>query len=361
VSTDSTLAKSTTATKPSRSLSAKPLKTMQVSGTDLVRETTIKEGDPLPLVIEAARDSLDLAEWVSAHRPRLMQKLLEHGGLLFRGFAVDSPEKFADVARALTPNLLDYLERAAARSEVAPKVFTSTELSADQWIPHHHEMSYSHNWPTRIYFYCDIPSKEGGCTPVASERRFFQQLDPAIKKRFIERKVMYVRNYGEGLDLSWQQAFQTEDRAVAEQYCRDWNVDFEWTEGNRLRTRQIRQAIAKHPETGETVWFNHAHMFHESNLQPEIREVLLSTFGSDGMPRNAYFGDGTPIETAMLDEIRAGYQECSVVFPWRKGDVMLLDNFLVVHAREPFKGTRRILVAMSDLYVNDEVKLRKLS
>jgi len=341
--------------RPARSLASTPLKRVHVSEADMVRESCLREGNPLPLVIEANQPGLDLAQWANARRDELKQKMLKHGGLLFRGFGVDSPDKFSAFARTLTPDLLDYLERAAARSEVAPKVFTSTELAADQWIPHHHEMSYSHNWPVHIYFYCDIPSPEGGCTPIASERDFYQRLDPAIKKRFIERKVMYVRNYGDGLDLTWQKAFQTEDRAEVERYCRESKIEFEWMRDGRLRTRQIRQAIAQHPVTGETTWFNHAHLFHESNLPDEIREVLQRTFGSDGMPRNAFFGDGTPIDTAMLDEIRAAYKECSIAFPWRKGDVMVLDNFLVVHGREPYKGARRILVAMADLYVNRDI------
>lgn len=341
--------------RPAKLFVAKPLKTVLVSQADLVREMTLQDGEPLPLVLEA-NGPVVLAEWAAAHRVQLLEKLTQYGGLLFRGFKIDSGEKFAAVARAITPNLLDYLERAAARSQVAPKVFTSTELAADQAIPLHHEMSYSHNWPQRIYFYCAVPAVKGGCTPIASERRFFPQLDPAIKRRFLEHDVMYVRNYGEGLDLTWQAAFQTDNRSDVEAYCHEWNVDFEWVEGNRLRTRQVRQTIVKHPETGETVWFNHAHLFHESNLSPEIRELLLATFGSEGLPRNAYFGDGTPIETSILDEIRALYQECSVTFEWQQGDVMLLDNFLAVHGREPYRGARQILVAMADLYVNEAVK-----
>jgi len=337
-------------------LVAKPLTAINVSEADLVVESPLSAGDALPLVLQARGPSVDLAAWAAEHRARLLQKLLEHGGLLFRGFSIGSAERFASVARALTPNLLDYLERAAARTEIAPHVFTSTELAADQWIPHHHEMSYSHNWPWRIWFYCDVPAAEGGCTPIASERRFYPGLDPAIKRRFADRGgVMYVRNYGEGLDLSWREAFQTGDRAAVEAYCRDSNATFEWTGGDRLRTRQVRQAIATHPQTGETVWFNHAHLFHESNLSPEIRDVLLAAFGSEGLPRNAYYGDGTPIEAAVLDEIRAGYRACTVTFPWRSGDVLLLDNFLAVHGREPYRGARRILVAMADLSTGETV------
>ena len=31
---------------------------------------------------------------------------------------------------------------------------------------------------------------------------------------------MYVRNFGDGLDMPWQRVFQTTDKAVVEEYCR---------------------------------------------------------------------------------------------------------------------------------------------
>jgi alpha-ketoglutarate-dependent taurine dioxygenase len=166
---------------------------------------------------------------------------------------------------------------------------------------------------------------------------------------------MYVRNYGEGVDMTWQDAFQTDDRAQVEEYCRRSHTSFDWKGGDRLRTRQVRQAVATHPSVGEQVWFNHAHMFHVSNLQPAVRESLLAEFADDELPRNAFYGDGTRIEDSVLDEIRAIYRETAVTFQWREGDVLLLDNFLTSHGREPFAGTRRIVVAMAELYTNRDI------
>jgi hypothetical protein len=211
-------------------------------------------------------------------------------------------------------------------------------------------MSYSHNWPTKIFFYCDLPAQSGGRTPIAEDRKVFPALDPEVKARFLEKKVMYVRNYGEGVDLPWQEAFQTSDPQAVEAYCRKAGAEVEWRGRDRLRTRSVRQVVATHPKTGEVVWFNHAHMFHMSNVEPEVLSALLEEFAPDELPRNAFYGDGSPLEVEALDHIRQVYRDTSVGFPWQKGDILLLDNFLVSHGREPFGGPRRILVAMAELY-----------
>jgi len=127
-------------------------------------------------------------------------------------------------------------------------------------------------------------------------------------------------------------------------------MEVEWRDGDRLRTRAIRQVVVAHPRTGETVWFNHAHMFHLSNLEPAVREALLSEFREDELPRNAFYGDGSAIETSILDEIRELYRQTAISFPWRQGDILMLDNFLASHGREPYLGPRKILVAMADLF-----------
>ncbi|HEX5708017.1 MAG TPA: TauD/TfdA family dioxygenase [Pyrinomonadaceae bacterium] len=329
-------------------------RSIRLTGSELVKMRPLADGDDeFPLVVEPNVEGLNAAAWAEAHRAFIESSLLKHGGLLFRGFDVDTPARFEQFARALAPELLDYSERAAPRREVGSNIYTSTEYPPDQPIPLHHEMSYSHNWPTKIWFYCAQPARRGGATPIASDRKVFALIDPAVKEIFLRRKVMYVRNYGEGLDLSWQEAFQTDDRAAVEEYCRRASMTCEWRAGDRLRTRAVRQVVATHPKTGETVWFNHAHMFHISNVEPSAREALLAHFGEDELPRNAFYGDGTPIEGDVLADIRRVYNEAAVTFEWRAGDVLLLDNFLASHGREPFEGPRSVLVAMAELYTNE--------
>jgi alpha-ketoglutarate-dependent taurine dioxygenase len=267
---------------------------------------------------------------------------------LFRGFGLDSLAEFKKIATALSSELLDYTYRSTPRTEISDKIYTSTEYPADQSIPLHNENAYSSSWPMKILFFSMQTAKEGGETPIADSRKIFRLLDSQIRDEFIHKKVMYVRNYGAGLDLPWEEVFQTTDKGAVEQFCRQSAIDFEWMPHNRLRTRQVCQSVATHPWTGDVVWFNQAHLFHVAALEPRLRESLLATLDESELPRNVYFGDGTPIGPDVIVEIQRVYNDAAVSFRWQDGDVLLVDNMLVAHGRKPYSGPRKVLVAMAD-------------
>jgi alpha-ketoglutarate-dependent taurine dioxygenase len=314
-------------------------------------EGAMVDGRAFPLVVRPEVEGVDLVAWARAARLEIEALLLRHGCVLFRGFAVAGVDDFGRFARVFAPELLDYRERAAPRREVAERVFTSTEYPREHVIPLHHEMSYARQWPSRLWLYCEEPPREGGRTPVADDRQVIRLLDEGVKRRFLERGVMYLRNFGAGVDLEWREAFQAERREDVEAYCREVGATFEWLPGDRLRTRLVRPATVAHPVTGDVVWFNHAHLFHSSSLVPEVRDSLRAQFAEEDLPRNALYGDGSPIEDAVLDAIRETYERAAVRFCWERGDILMVDNFLVSHGRESFVGPRRILVAMGDRYV----------
>jgi Taurine catabolism dioxygenase TauD, TfdA family len=275
-------------------------------------------------------------------------QLHEAGGILFRGFGFAGEADFEAFASSFDHELLTYDYASTPRTKLNNRVYTSTEYPAHQVIPLHNEQSYSQNWPMKIWFHCVLASPVGGETPIADSRLIYQQLDPVIRQRFADKRLMYVRNYGNGLDLPWQNAFSTDDRAQVERFCRASNIEFHWKDDGELSTRQVCQAVAQHPVTGDWVWFNQAHLFHISNLAPAVRETLISIVGEEGVPRNVFYGDGSPIETEALEHVRSVLQRTQVTFPWQAGDVLMLDNMLVAHGRSTFSGARKVVVAMAE-------------
>ena len=151
---------------------------------------------------------------------------------------------------------------------------------------------------------------------------------------------------GGGVGLSWQSVFETPDRQAVEAYCREGSIDFEWEQDGSLRTSQVRPGLSTHPRTGARVWFNQADQWHPSNLGGDLSMALRSLSTEDSLPINAYYGDGSPLEPEVLDEVRSVFRRLTVAFPWQAGDVLQIDNMLVAHGRNPYSGPRKVLVAM---------------
>jgi len=286
----------------------------------------------------------DPNSWVQTFRGDLLRGLHTRGACLLRGLPVDV-EIFHDTVSTIGRNLLEYTERSTPRSAVSGNIYTSTDYPADQSIPMHNESSYSHRWPELLFFFCHTAAESGGATPVADSRAVFRSLSERTRDLFAGG-VLYTRTFRDGLGLSWQESFQTEDRAVVEEYCRRNGHEFEWT-GDGLRTRHRRPGYLREPRTGDLVWFNQANLFHISSLEPDVREALLELGTEQDLPRNAYLGDGSPIPAEAIAEIEAAYARTSLAVPWRPGDVMVVNNMLMAHGRRPYSGERRILVAMS--------------
>jgi amino acid adenylation domain-containing protein len=319
-----------------------------ISGENLVKTEATSAARPLPVIFRSAVSGMDLSVWAKDNRQMLLAELSRTGALLFSGFSINSLADFHAFTRSISPELIEYGERSSPRTRIEEGIYTSTDHPSDQPILLHNEQSYTLNWPMKIWFYCSQPASSGGCTPIADSRKILQRLTPQTVSRFAEKQIMYVRNYGDGLGLNWPEVFQTDDRAVVEQRCRAALIEYEWKSDDRLRTRQVRPAIRTHPYTGETVWFNHMLFFHKSSLPDSARESILSAVREDDLPFNTFYGDGSEIEADVLAEIRAAYASETIAFPWQKGDILMLDNMLVAHGREPFSGPRKILVAMAE-------------
>lgn len=308
-----------------------------------------REPGKTPLLrVAPMRDITDAVQWMVDTLPAIRAELLHSGCLLIRGLPVASTADFATIRDILLAQPAGYREKATPRSDYGHGVFSSTDLPATQPIRLHNENSYTLEFPGLLLFGCLVAPDEGGATTVGDMRMALRLLPPALRERFTEMGWLLVRNYSEMAGLPWRTSFATDDRTVVEAYCRDNMVSYEWLPDGSLRTRQRRSAVISHPVTGERVWFNHIAFWNKWTLDAEIREILLDTFGEDGLPFGTYYGDGTALREQDAAALNHSYDQVTMRESWRPGDLMLVDNILCAHGRESFRGNRKIVVSMGD-------------
>jgi len=319
-----------------------------------VRTSLAAHGQTLPLIVEPSAPGVALAEWCAANRAWIEARILEHGGVLFRGFDVPTPADFERAAKATWGELFaDYGD--LPRNSAGEKIYESTPYPADQMILFHNESSHLPSWPMRINFHCVVAAPVGGCTPIIDTRELMHQLDPAVVENFRTKGLLYVRNFSAGVDPTWEEFFHTTDRSKVEQMCRDAGSDFEWLPNGGLRIKTKTHGVAKHPDTGDELFFNQVQLHHIYCVDEETRDGLRALFNDDELPRNVYYGDGTPIPDEVMDHIGKVFEQVCVRFKWQKGDTIFLDNMRVSHARDTFEGPRHIVVALGRMMNADQL------
>jgi alpha-ketoglutarate-dependent taurine dioxygenase len=305
----------------------------------------IAPGRLLPLIIRPKQKDAALLEIVSEHRDFIRERLLRHGGLLFRGFPDVTVDVFRQLIATLSGEPLRYQERTSPRHEVGSRIYTSTDYPHEQAIFLHNEQSYNVTWPMHIFFYCVVAPDERGATPLADCRKVYSRISEDTRTK-LESGYCYARHFSDMIGLPWREVFQTDEKSAIEDYCREHEIDCIWGPNDTLSTRQIRPVARRHPDTGETTWFNHLTFFNISILDDSIVEALLS-LGKDQLPNNTYYADGRDIEPTVFEELRSAYLSEQVRFTWHAGDILMLDNMLVAHGREPFTPPRKVVVGMA--------------
>ena len=313
-------------------------------------KTYFLNSQKLPFVIEAEKTAgrPALHDFARSNRDYLNSRLRQCGALLFRGFAVRSPDDFREFVQKFSGReFFNYAGGASPRFAVRQNVYNSTEYPPDLTLQLHNELSYSANFPRHLYFFCDVAPASGGATTLGDSRRILRKIQPRIAALFKTKQVLYERHLRaeKGFGYAWQEAFETDEPQAVEDICRQTQIDFEWQANNVLRLRQRREATTVHPETGEEVWFNQAHGFHESALGEEMLAACRAA--GEKLRLNSYFGDGSPICAFVLEHIRRVLRQETVPHRWQAGDVLMLDNILTAHGRMPFSGARKIVLAMT--------------
>ncbi len=305
---------------------------------------SLQPGRPPLLLAEAAGDA---AQWAGEHRDALRAFVAERGSLLVRGLALRDVQEAGAVFGQLGSLMIER-EGFAGRQRHSQGVYSASKWPPNQPMCQHHELSYTLEPPGLMLMACLEAPTAGGATPLADASAVLDALPADLVERFERTGWLLVRSYNDEIGASLGDAFGTDDRAAVEAYCRANAIAFEWLPDGSLHTRQRRSAVVRHPATGRRCWFNQVAFLNEWTLAPEIREYLVDLYGEDGLPFNTRYGSGDPIAADVVRAINEAYEASTVREPWQAGDLMLLDNIRTAHGREPFEGSREVVVGMAD-------------
>ncbi|QJB30477.1 TauD/TfdA family dioxygenase [Chitinophaga oryzae] len=308
-------------------------------------------GDAFPITIkfDETLTVYKFVKWYVRNREEIDAMLLDKGALLLKNIEIRERADFNAIVSGIGEKPMAYMDGTTPRTNLGENVYTSTEYDANQIIHLHNELSYSAQWPSRIMFCCLMAAESGGATSIADSRRFLKEVDPVLLDALRAKGLRYVRILSDGLQggQSWQKAFQCSDRATAESYCREAGMEYHWYPDGSLRITHSHPGIIRHPQTGEEVWFNQMDQFHPLHLGREIYEMLLLMYGgTERLPLYVTFGDGSEIREEWIQNVMDTGQRIAVNNSWQAGDLLLLDNVLTCHGRQPYCGERKILVSM---------------
>lgn len=327
-------------------------------------KTSYLNEEKLPLVLKPERTGEgkdDFLGRIAAQRTDLVAQVLAHGGILLRDTPLETAVDFALFIRKLgAGDFVDYIGGDSPRHKIHEGVYTSTEAPPSFKIPLHNELSFVKHYPKHIYFFCEVAPKEKGETIIADARQIYDSIDPGVRDRFIQKGLRYVSCYyykshmmqrlTKSSHKSWINVFETESKEEVEKKCKEHEFDFEWTKNDWLRISQVRPAVMQHPETGENVWFNQAHLY---DFNPRLLgfwnylATKLLYCRKHTKLHEVFFADGSPIPRSDLYHVMDVLDAKTIAFPWQKGDILVLDNVLAMHGRAAFEGKRRILTAMT--------------
>ena len=321
--------------------------TFQVDTATVVGQQT-HAGELFPLTLSCRGPvALDAAiAWVTANHGRLVDQAGRHGAILFRGFPVAGAEDFDRFISAFDlPNFRyeDSLSN-AVRVVKTPRVFTANEAPSSVTIFLHHEMAQTPVHPSRLFFFCEQPAETGGATPLCRSDLLWERLRaecPEFARNCESKGVKYTNvmpsqnDPTSGMGRGWQSTLRAETSDEAEARLRGLNYSWTWLPDRSLRATTPVLPAVRTLANGRASFFN---------------QIIAASRGwkdERNDPSKAItFGDGTPLDRTAVDAAARLGEELSFDIPWKRGDVALVDNYVTMHGRRTFTGTRKVLASL---------------
>lgn len=302
-----------------------------------------------PLILKPLDGSIEhngFIDSLARQREKLLALLGHHGAVLLRGFPIDSDLEFDAVIQAMNLGNFTYAESLsnAVRQNRTERVFTANEAPPEVEIFLHHEMAQTPIFPSRLFFYCEQAAVSGGATPLCRSDILLQRLDeelPEFTARCRKLGARYTNvmpassDVASGQGRSWQDTLSVDGKEAAENRLRNLGYSWDWLDHGSLRVTTAALPVVRKSRDGREVFFNQliAAFCGWQDSRNEARKSIC-------------FGDGSDIPTSAMERAVALSEEIVFDLPWQTGDVALVDNYLVMHGRRPFQGTRKVLAGL---------------
>ena len=309
---------------------------------------------PLPEAcpVERVAPSPDAgAAYFREHADELLADLKEHGCVWLRGFdLMKSEEGFRAFYEAvgLDP-CLDPIHTSGLRSFASQEDAIYEEVNKESLSQHYiglHQESTHKKTAKFGAFVCFKPATEsGGEFMIADAAKIARDLDVDVAQRMYDKKIRisvsnldldFLKATGPLVEGAMENAKTLIDKAVAPKFDMDLEMVY-GSDGKPMRLQAIERVASpfnRHPETGELLWFCNIH-----NHARYLRDRRPCSVPEVGMTE-VYHGDLSPIASADLDHINEVSQKNIARIPMQPGDVLLCDNYRVLHGRDIFKGDR---------------------
>ena len=327
----------------------------------------------LPVLNAHKLKSQDLITLIQDHHPELTQRVLNHGALLFRGFNCISVQMFSDAITACNlGSRCDTQDYDLPRTILSDDIYTSSDLPGHIPLPLHHEKPRSINPPHHLYFCCAQPPEQKGGTLLANAASIWDAMPRDISRRIDAYGVIYKqffhgntwlanwlkKNLGEGSARRWQEYFGTQNRAEVENKLAAGLAQWKWIDKkDDLIVTQSLPGVLEHPENGNKCWFNSAaYLNYFDNL---IYGSLSALHGlsyvaarymmfQDIFPLVCHYGNGESFSKKDILRINEILQNHIKVMRWQAGDFMIVDNYTMMHGKQPHERQRLLYSCMTE-------------
>ncbi|KAJ9165700.1 Clavaminate synthase-like protein [Coniochaeta hoffmannii] len=290
----------------------------------------------------------------------LTKKLARHGTLLFRGLPIHNAEDFSRFAHAFGYKPHEIIGIVVERPVLAPNVAPANEAPKEVLIYNHNESPQVPHAPEYIFFYGHKAPEKGGETPISSSLELFhraQQEIPEFIDELAEKGILsqvtykYGRQYAGGSTLKQAFGKEIEDgddeatkrakiEAQIKRYGRGEHTTWEWTDDGIVLTHRL-PVIRTQPGTCLPTLF--------TGLASYYKRIQGNHGGSVNITRQLY-GDGTPIPEKYLAHLAKITDEIRVLHRWQRGDVLVYDNIIAQHGREPWEGEQSDRIVLASLF-----------